>query len=996
MPITGDTAYPRLASRPSASDLARWYTPNDDEVAFARMHTRADGARLALLVLLKTFQHLGRFEPLASLPSSIVEHIARSQGFLFLPDAYLNSDRSSARHTHISLIRGYLGVKPFSAGGEAAMTAALRDIAGVREDIPDLINAAVEELVRQRFELPGFSTIDKAARRVRLEVNAALHTQIAAKLSPEARSKLEALLTTPGLEAGTTAWQTVKRDAGRATAKNLRTLLEHRRWLVAVASGVIVDDTIPEVKRRQFAAEASSLDASRMRDLRDADKRLALAATLVQVNAARVVDNLIEMFVKRMVSLHNAGKRALETYRNEHQASAERLIRTLREALTAFTEADGDSAKLAAVGAIFGDATRSGAMIEQCEAFETYADNNYAPFLWRIFAEGRATVFRLWRDLPVQSTTGEDGLERALAFVYAHEAKRNQWLEVEPDAIDLAWVSDPWWRLITGLKRRGDAVVRVNRRHLETCVFTRLMTALKSGDACVDGSLEYADYRRQLLGDAELDARLERFGLEVGLPVDADAFVDQVRAWLEQRAEETDTGFPTNAHVRFERGELVLKRTPPRATPPRLGYWTNVITARLRLRQILDVLASSEQRLNWTRFFGPLSGFDAKLERPRERYVATTFCYGCNLGPSQTARALSGFDRQGIEWINARHITDEDLERAINEVINAYNRFEITRHWGSGESASADGTKWDVYEQNLLAEYHLRYGGYGGLGYYHVSDKYIALFSRFAACGTYEATYVLDGMIENDSEIKPTRVHTDTHGKSTPVFGMAFLLGIELMPRIKDWKRLVFVRPNRTVKYAHIDAIFTDTVDWEVIRRSFRELLRVVVSVRAGRISASTVLKRLSSFSRRNTVFAAFFELGRAIRTGFLLRYIADAELRSSIQTAMNKSEQFNYFLDWVSFGGDVINTNDRDEQRKRIRFNHLLANLVMFETTADLTRALRQLRLEGVEVPNEVLGHMSPFVREHINLLGEYQLSFEQQAEPLEFGLDVEVTNQG
>ena len=27
--------------------------------------------------------------------------------------------------------------------------------------------------------------------------------------------------------------------------------------------------------------------------------------------------------------------------------------------------------------------------------------------------------------------------------------------------------------------------------------------------------------------------------------------------------------------------------------------------------------------------------------------------------------------------------------------------------------------KWDIYEQNLLSEYHIRYGGWGGIGYYH-------------------------------------------------------------------------------------------------------------------------------------------------------------------------------------------------------------------------------------------------------------------------------------
>jgi Tn3 transposase DDE domain len=46
---------------------------------------------------------------------------------------------------------------------------------------------------------------------------------------------------------------------------------------------------------------------------------------------------------------------------------------------------------------------------------------------------------------------------------------------------------------------------------------------------------------------------------------------------------------------------------------------------------ILDALIDTEHWLNWTRFFGPISGLDAKIKHPRERYVLVTFCYGCNL-----------------------------------------------------------------------------------------------------------------------------------------------------------------------------------------------------------------------------------------------------------------------------------------------------------------------------------------------------------------------------
>ena len=124
--------------------------------------------------------------------------------------------------------------------------------------------------------------------------------------------------------------------------------------------------------------------------------------------------------------------------------------------------------------------------------------------------------------------------------------------------------------------------------------------------------------------------------------------------------------------------------------------------------------------------------------------------------------------------------------------------------WGSGKSASADGTKWDLYEQNLLSEYHIRYGGYGGIGYYHVSDNYIALFSHFIPCGVWETVYILDGLMNNESDIQPDTLHADTQGQNLPVFGLAYLLGIKLMPRIRNWTDLKLFRPSKDSKYEHI------------------------------------------------------------------------------------------------------------------------------------------------------------------------------------------------
>ncbi len=162
-----------------------------------------------------------------------------------------------------------------------------------------------------------------------------------------------------------------------------------------------------------------------------------------------------------------------------------------------------------------------------------------------------------------------------------------------------------------------------------------------------------------------------------------------------------------------------------------------------------------------------------------------------------------------------------------------------------------------------------------------------------------------------------------------------------------------------------------------LIRTHWPDMLRVAVSIRAGRITAATILRRLGTYSRKNKLYLAFRELGRVVRTGFLLRYLADTELRATIQAATNKSEQLNRFLKWVFFGGEgIITENSRDEQRKVIKYNHLVANCLIFHNVGSLTHVIRQLQDEGEDVPETALARISPYLTEHINRFGDYVLN--------------------
>lgn len=255
--------------------------------------------------------------------------------------------------------------------------------------------------------------------------------------------------------------------------------------------------------------------------------------------------------------------------------------------------------------------------------------------------------------------------------------------------------------------------------------------------------------------------------------------------------------------------------------------------------------------------------------------------------------------------------------------------------------------------------------------------------------GVWEAVYILDGLLKNTSAIQPDILHADTQGQSTPVFGLAHLLGIQLMPRIRNWKDLKLFRPARTVHYRHIDTLFAEAIDWELIHTHLPDMLRVVLSIKAGRLTASTLLCKLSTYSRKNRLYLAFRELGRVVRTAFLLRYLSDADLRQTIHAATNKSEAFNRFIRWVFFGGEgLIASNNRMIQRKRIKYRHLIANCLIFHNVHAQTRILHQLASEGYPVDEDVLARLSPYLTAHINRFGQYTLDFHRQVPPPDYTL--------
>jgi len=236
-----------------------------------------------------------------------------------------------------------------------------------------------------------------------------------------------------------------------------------------------------------------------------------------------------------------------------------------------------------------------------------------------------------------------------------------------------------------------------------------------------------------------------------------------------------------------------------------------------------------------------------------------------------------------------------------------------------------------------------------------------------------------DIYLKNESDVQPDIIHGDTQSQSTIVFALAYFLGFRLMPRIRNWQDVTLFRPSSSTHYQHIDTLFGDSIKWNLIETHWQDMIQVVLPTHEGKISSSLLLRKLGNYSRKNRLYQAFQELGRVIRTLFLLDYISDVELRETITAEANKVEAYNDLSDWCFFAADVlVASNDEAEMEKAVKYNAILTNSLILQNVADMTEIIAQLLDEGHAIKKEDMSFLSPYGRKHLKRFGNIVLNLD------------------
>jgi TnpA family transposase len=338
----------------------------------------------------------------------------------------------------------------------------------------------------------------------------------------------------------------------------------------------------------------------------------------------------------------------------------------------------------------------------------------------------------------------------------------------------------------------------------------------------------------------------------------------------------------------------------------------------------------------------------------------------------------SGATAKDLAYVRRRYISADALRQAIAMVSNGTLAARDAKIWGEGTTACASDSKhFGAWDQNLTTQWHVRYGGRGVMIYWHVDRNSLCIHSQLKSPSSSEVASMIEGVVRHCTEMEVDRQYVDSHGQSTVAFAFCRLLGFHLMPRLKAIHAQKLSRPDvgQPDAYPNLRAILTKPIDWELIRQQYDQLVKYVTAVRLGTAETESILRRFVKSNIQHPTYKAFSELGRAIKTIFLCKYLHSEALRREINEGLNVVEQWNSANDFIFFArrGEMV-SNRREDHEVSMLSLHLLQNCMVYINTLMLQKILSQPHWQGRLTPRD-LRALTPLIWEHVNPYGRFEI---------------------
>jgi TnpA family transposase len=391
---------------------------------------------------------------------------------------------------------------------------------------------------------------------------------------------------------------------------------------------------------------------------------------------------------------------------------------------------------------------------------------------------------------------------------------------------------------------------------------------------------------------------------------------------------------------------------------------------------ILEVSA----RTNFTSAFTHISERSSRAKDINISLCSVIMSEACNTGFEPLIKPnVTALKRDRLSWVAQNYVRDGTITDSNAILVSEHTNIPLSSSWGDGEIASADGMRFVVPVKTVHAGPNPKYFGYGkGVTWYNLLSNQLTGLNDLPVPGTMrDSMSLLAVVLEQQTELRPTTIMTDTGAYSDVVFGLFRLLGYRFSPRLADIGETRFWRLDPLADYGELNAISTHVARLDKMEPHWEDMLRLVGSLRLGRLSALDIMKTLQVGNKPTRLALAIAEYGRIDKTIHLLTYIDDEDKRHEIQKQLNRVEGRHNLAREIFHGKrGELRKHYREGQEDQLGALGLMLNIIVYWNTLYMQAVLEQLKSEGYPVKEDDVVRLSPLIFSHINMLGRYQFS--------------------
>ena len=207
-------------------------------------------------------------------------------------------------------------------------------------------------------------------------------------------------------------------------------------------------------------------------------------------------------------------------------------------------------------------------------------------------------------------------------------------------------------------------------------------------------------------------------------------------------------------------------------------------------------------------------------------------------------------------------LVEENQRAALAAIVHGISRLDAAGHWGDGTTSASDGQRFAMPHKVLQRIYSTRFNDLPSSSTPSSPTTTPRSTAAPVECTDRDAPFVLDGVLYHESDLDLEEHYTDTHGYTEINFAAFGMIGMRFCPRIRSLhrQRIYCADPDRD-----------HGVLEPVLQRGRRAVNFRLIAEQWDRIG-----QFYSAAANR--------ELGRALKTEFVLQYMSEPKLRAKVR----------------------------------------------------------------------------------------------------------------